>query len=322
MGALNSVVVPREAGESRMRRYGPSACRAGFSLGEMLVTVVIGAMILTAILTIYGRANQAADAVLQRIESPSRAAEVLQLIAKDLDDTLGADDMMIVIRNGLDNNFARAELVLRRTFHDRENKVQVLKEITWRAGYDREGEVPGLILYRSYNGVAPEDKLLDDGRQAWEKNYSFVPICRGLTFFQILACKGDELVDRWSTPAPPSGVQVTLSFAEPYETVRGTWEVTDEEKISRTFVVDATRKIKFVASAASEPNESTDPNAPTSDKEKGGERGSKDQTTKGRTTDERTSTQKTPGGGMTNKQMPKGRTTNGSMLPETKPKSR
>jgi len=302
-----------------MKRNGQSRCRSGFSLGEMLVTVVVGAMILTAILTIYGRANQAADAVLRKIESPSLASEVLQLIAKDLDGTLGAEDMMVVIRNGFDNNFARAELVLRRTFHDKENKVQVLKEITWRAGYDHEGEVPGLILYRSYSGVAPEDKLLDDGRKEWEKNYSFVPICRGLTFFQILACKGDELVDQWSTPAPPSGVKVTLSFAEPYETVQGTREVVDEEKIGRTFVIDATRKIKF---AASEPNESTDPNAPKSDKAKADERGSKDRATKDRTTDERTSKQKTPEGGMSNRQVPKGRTTNEPTLKETRPRSR
>ena len=48
-------------------------------------------MILMAILTIYGRANQAADAVLRKIDSPSWASEVLQLIAEDLDRILSAE---------------------------------------------------------------------------------------------------------------------------------------------------------------------------------------------------------------------------------------
>jgi len=211
----------------------------------MLATVIIGGMILTAILGVYARANRAADAVLRKIESPSLAAEVLQLISEDIDRTLGAEDVIVQIRNGFDNGFVRAELVLRRMFHDKENKEQVLEEIIWRAGYDHQGDTPGLIIYRSREGMGREDKLLEDQRADWEKNYPFVPICRGVTFFQIQAYKGEELVDQWPPSVPPAGVKVTISFAEPYETVRGTRDVPDEQKIGRTFVIDAMRKIKF-----------------------------------------------------------------------------
>ncbi|MGE5296525.1 MAG: hypothetical protein ACM3VT_17030 [Solirubrobacterales bacterium] len=232
----------------------------GFSLGEMLVTVVIGAMVLTAILSVYSRANQAAEAVLQRVESPSLASEVLQLIAEDLGGVLGTDDVTVQIRNGSDNRFARADLVLRRVFHDKDNKEQVLEEITWRAAYDQEGDSPGLILYRSREGMGQEDKLLEDQRADWEKSRTFVPICRGVTFFRIQAYKGEELLDEWPVSAPPAGVLVTISFAEPFETVRGALDVLDEQKVSRTLVINAMRKIKFATGSSGDANEPNDPN--------------------------------------------------------------
>jgi type II secretory pathway pseudopilin PulG len=191
---------------------------AGFSLGEMLVTVVIGGMLLTAVLGIYNRANRAAVAVLEKIDSPSLAAEVLQLIGEDIDRGFGADDMILQIRNGFDGGYVRSDLVLRRLYHDKDNKEQTLDEITWRAASDGSG----LVLYRSREGAGQEDKLLEDQREDWEKNYPFVPICRGLTFFQVQAVKGEELLDQWPPSAPPAGVKVTISFAEPYETIRGT----------------------------------------------------------------------------------------------------
>gem|GEM_PF-299056 len=234
--------------------------QAGFSLGEMIATVVIGAMILTAILGIYSRANQAANAVLDKVESPALASEVLQLMARDLDRLLGADDAIVQIRNGLDNHLARAELVIRRMFHDKDNKEQVLEEITWRAGYDREGDTPGLVIYRSREGMGREDRLLENQRKDWEKNYPFVPICRGVTFFRIEAFQGEDLVDQWPPSAPPTGVKITLSFAEPFETVQGALDVPEEYKISRTIAINGMRKIRFALDASDDPNQVQDPN--------------------------------------------------------------
>jgi prepilin-type N-terminal cleavage/methylation domain-containing protein len=235
--------------------HGPWRRRRGFSLAEMLATLVIGAMILAAILGVYSRANRAADAVLRKISSPALASEVLQLIAEDIDRALGADDVTVQIRNGTDRGFARAELVLRRTFSDKENTEQVLEEITWRAGYDVQGDRSGLILYRSREGLGLEDKLLEGQRAAWERNYPFVPICRGVTFFEVLAYRGDELIDQWPQSASPAGVRVTISFAEPLDTGRGTREIADEDKISRTFVIDALREIRFAMEAFGDSSE-------------------------------------------------------------------
>jgi hypothetical protein len=271
----------------------------------MLATVVIGGMILTAILSIYARANQAADAVLRKIESPALASEVLQLISEDIDRALGAEDVIVQVRNGIDNGFVRAELVLRRMFHDKENKEQVLEEITWRAGYDHQGDAPGLMIYRSREGMGREDKLLEDQRADWEKNYPFVPICRGVTFFQIQAYKGDELVDQWPPSAPPAGVKVTISFAEPYETVRGTRDVLDEQKISRTFVIDAMRKIKFAMNSSEDPDAPGDPSRQEMGEQPSGRPsppGGRD--TAGRTTNQPTTSVRSPRGSVTNERTP------------------
>jgi hypothetical protein len=272
--------------------------RSGFSLGEMLAVVIIGSMVLVAILTIYGRANQAADAVLRKIDSPAWAEEVLQLIAVDLDRALGTqEDVTVQVRNGSDNGFPRAELVLRRTYHDEENKEQTLEEITWRAGYDYEGQSPGLVVYRGYEGVAREDRLLDDNREDWEKGYPFVPICRGVTFFQIQACRGDELLDQWPASAPPPGVRITISFGEAHEVVRGGYDVAESDKISRIVAIDPTRKIRFASVAGADANAPADPNAPAPDTS--GKKPSNERPAGGQPSQQPSSAER-----MTNEQMP------------------
>jgi hypothetical protein len=225
--------------------------RPGYSLGEMLAALVIGALVLTAILAVYSRANRAADAVLRKIESPALAEEVLQLMAEDLDRVSGAaEGTSITIASGFDNGFARSQLILRRTFKDGKDEEQTFEEIIWRAGYDYESPAPGLVVYRSYEGIGLEDKLLDQKRETWERNYPLVPICCGVTFFRIEVPKGDDFVDQWSASSLPPGVKVTISFAEPYQTVRGTWDVLEDQKISRIIAIDRTRKIKFTVSSA------------------------------------------------------------------------
>jgi hypothetical protein len=252
------------------KRFRQSGNRSGYSLGEVLVALVIGAMILTAILSVYTRANRAAEAVLGRIESPALATEVLQLLAQDLDRVIGSEQGYgIQIKNGLDNGFARAQLVLRRTMRNAKNEEKVFEEITWRAGYDYDGTAPGLVIYRSHEGIDLEDKLLDPKRQTWESGYPLVPLCRGVTFFRLEVPKGDEFVDQWGETTLPPGVRVTISFAQPHETARGTWDVYDEEKITRTIAIDKTRKIRFMVTAGGTGADANDPNATGGTQKKG-----------------------------------------------------
>jgi prepilin-type N-terminal cleavage/methylation domain-containing protein len=242
--------------------------RSGFSLGEMLAAMVIASLVLTAVLSIYERAQRAASAMIERIDSPALADEVLQLMARDLDRTTGADEVTINIKNGVDNGFNRSQLIIRQIYHDAQGNEQTLYQITWQAGYDYESGSNGLILYRSYDGVLPEDKLFEEKRKTWEKGFPFVPVCRGVTFFQIEAYYDDRYMDQWAGLTLPQGVRVSLSWAAPDEAAKGVWVPSDDQKRVRTVAVDKSRIMKLDMSAMKDANESntpkrSEPNVPT-----------------------------------------------------------
>jgi len=221
--------------------------RPAFSLAEVLAALTIGAMVLAAVLVIYSRAERSAAAITRKLDSSRMPFEILQLIAEDLDGIVAADsDTKITIENKFENGFPTARLIILKTFHDSRNTEQTFEEIIWQTSYDFESEADGLVLYRSYNGIALEDKLLDEKREDWEKSYSFVPICSGVTFFKIQIPQEDDLEDKWTADSLPPGIIATISFAEPFKTVRGTLDVPDKEKIRRTIAIDRTRKINFV----------------------------------------------------------------------------
>ncbi len=228
------------------RAFGTSRVRLGFSLAEVLAALTIGAMVLAAVLSIYIRAEHSAAAITRKLDSSRRPFEILQLIAEDLDGIVAAgSDTKISIENKFENGFPTARLTILKTFHDSRNTEQTFEEIVWQTSYDFESEADGLVLYRSYGGIALEDKLLDEMREDWEKSYSFVPICSGVTCFKIQVPQGEKLQDEWDSGSLPKGIMTTISFAEPFKTVRGTLDVLDEEKITRTIAIDRTRKIKF-----------------------------------------------------------------------------
>jgi hypothetical protein len=245
----------------------------GFSLGEMLAAMTIGAMVLVAVLTIYNRAERSSAAVTRRLDSSRLPREGLQRIAEDLDKIMSTgSDATITIQNKFDNLFPTARMVISRTYQDKASREQKFEEIIWQSSYDYESFVEGLVLYRSHSGITSEDKLLDKDKEDWEKEL-FVPLCSGVTFFSIKAIKGDKPVDKWSG-SPPPGIEVTLSFAEPFKRVDGNLDVPEEEKITRTIAIDRTRKIKFAVaknatpSGQEETEETTEPDAAENKDEK------------------------------------------------------
>ena len=225
--------------------------RPGFSLAEMLAAMVIGAMVLIAVLGVYNRAERSAAAVTRRLDASRLPREILQRIAEDIDSVIASgSDAEIIVQNKYDNLFPTARLTISRTFLDRANRKQTFEEIIWQCSYDFDSLTEGLVLYRSQSGIAAEDKLLDKSKEDWEKEI-FVPLCSGVTFFRINVLKGDKPVDKWSGPLPP-GIEVAISFAEPYKRVNGLLDVPDEEKIVRTIAVDRTRKIRFAVAQPSQ----------------------------------------------------------------------
>ena len=226
----------------------PGAMR-GFSLAEVLAALMIGAMISVAVLGIYQRSDRSASAVIQKLDSSRLPSEVLQRIAEDLDAVISSNAAAkVIIENKLANVagtmlLSAAKLTITDTIEDNRNRELKFKEIIWQSSYDVESPTDGLVLYRSYGGITWEDKALDKNKEDWEREL-FVPICAGVTFFKIEAVTGTIRAERWNG-APPPGIALTISFAEPYKKVDGTFDVPDEEKITRTIALDRTRKIRF-----------------------------------------------------------------------------
>jgi type II secretory pathway component PulJ len=219
---------------------------AAFSLAEMLAALVIGSMILIAVLTVYNRLESSASAVIGKLDDSRLPREVLQLIAEDIDRIItDSKDVKISFQNKkLKDGYNSAQLVINRTYNDENNNTRDFEEIVWQTGFDYESFTEGLVLYRSHSGLVLEDKLLDEFREDWQKGL-FVPVCSGVSFFQIQAATKTRPMDKWSGPNLPRNLIVTISFAQPEEALAGQWEVPDSEKITRTIAVDRTRKIKF-----------------------------------------------------------------------------
>ncbi|HUU16423.1 MAG TPA: hypothetical protein VMW72_04680 [Sedimentisphaerales bacterium] len=233
------------AKDNMKKAFGTSRAPLGFSLAEVLTALMIGSMVLVAVLGIYSRAERSAAAVTRKLDSLRLPSEILQRIAEDLDGIMSeGSGTKITVENKIKNGFRTARLTVTRTITDSRNNEQTLKKIIWQSNYDYESDIGGLALYRSHSGIELEDKLLDKNKEDWEREL-FVPICTGITFFQIRVPRGETFVDRWAADSLPPGVEVAISFAEPFKKVDGTLDVPDEEKITRTMAVDRTRKIRF-----------------------------------------------------------------------------
>jgi len=214
-----------------------------FTLAEVIAALTIGAMVLVAVMGVYSRAERAAAAVTRRLESSQLPFEIMQAIAEDIDRAVSSGaDAKVTIDNKFINSFQTARLTIQTTINDRNNAAQTFEKIVWQTNYDRNTN--GLILYRSHSGIALEDKLLDEQKEAWEREL-FVPVCTGITFFRIQVPVGEDFQDNWSGDSLPNGITVTISFAEPFKILNGTLDVPEKEKIIRSIAVNRTRKIKL-----------------------------------------------------------------------------
>ena len=210
-----------------------------------MASLTIGALILVAVLGVYGRAERSADAVTSKLERFRLPSEVLQRISEDLDDIISSgSDTEVTIENAVSHGFPTARLKITNKFTNSKNEEQKFEEVIWQSSYDYENLNEGLVLYRSHGGMAMEDSLLDRAKEDWEKEL-LIPICDGVTLFKIDVISGMQLLDRWSGPLP-TGIRITLSFAEPFRNADGSLDVAEEDKIVRTIAIDRTRKISFL----------------------------------------------------------------------------
>ena len=236
----------RKSRKSHKGRLTAGHLAVGLSLAEVLAALVIGSMVLIALLGIYNRAERATAAVNRKLDSSRLPGEILQRIAEDIDRLISpGSETRITIENKVKNGYPAAKMAIVRTIKDSKNKDVTLEEIIWQGHYDIESDMDGLVLYRGHSGITSEDKVLDDQRAEWEKGYPMVPICSGVTFFEIVVPSGENLLEKWTSETLPKGVRVSISFTEPMKMPDGDYEVMDEYKTTRTIAVDRTRTINF-----------------------------------------------------------------------------
>ena len=234
--------------------------RKGFSLAEILAVLIISSMIILAVLSLYGRLNKVSASVISNLEKGQLPREVLQLISEDLERILSdARDTKINFQNKIGaDGIQSARLEIFKYIYDGAGNPVIFEQIVWQTGADSAVSPGGLVLYRRHNGLALEDKLLDEQRPDIENEKQlFIPVCTGVTFFSIQTATfkagsidktadGKEVrIDTWSTTSLPQNIIAAISFAEPIETAPGQWEVPETDKTVRIIALDRTRKIPF-----------------------------------------------------------------------------
>ncbi len=222
--------------------------RGGFSLIEIITVMVISSMVMISALGIFNRVKSATISVHNKLNQEDVADEILQRIAEDLDRLACVGfDTTVKIKNKMSNGFNKSQLIIENKFYDKRSKAKTFEKIIWQSEYDiLEGMT---ILYRHHDGISMEDKILDgelEEKQAGNKAL-YIPICWGMTLFQIVVPKKDaDPLKQWSSATLPTSVAVTISFAEPMENFDGTMEVAEEDMITRHIAINRTRMPRFV----------------------------------------------------------------------------
>lgn len=222
--------------------------RGGFSLIEIITVMVISSMVLVSVLAIFNRVKNATASVNRKLDYEDVADEILQRIAEDLDHLAAVGfDTKVTINNKIVNGFNKSQLIIENKFYDKNNKAKTFEKIIWQSEFDT---LEGMnILYRHHSGLSLEDKILDSELEAKQANGTalYIPICWGMTLFQIVVPKEDaNPLTKWSDAKLPKSVAVTISFADPVENFDGTFEVAEEDMITRHIAIDRTRKPKFI----------------------------------------------------------------------------
>ena len=250
-----------------------SGFQTGFSLAEMVAALVIGSMILIAVLSVYNRAESAASSINRLFDNYQTPREALQLIAEDLDRIItNNQDTTIRFQNKTElNGYHSARLEITKTILNKDSESTIFEKIVWQTAADPYSDANGLVLYRSHSGIALEDKLLDESKEQWQRDV-FVPVCEGITLFAVQTDTGQKqpdntpvIQDIWTSEALPTNVIVTISFTEPFEVLRGVWEIPEDKKITRTIAIDRTRKIAFVVEKKIAVTVEEEPNTPSSE---------------------------------------------------------
>lgn len=251
-----------------LRRILKRKRRGMTSMAELIPAMIIATMISVVAIKIYYRANTTARSIDVFLQKNGEQADIMQRIAEDIDKiaTAGTDATI-----NLENKFSQGRnicrLIIESKYFDDTQRAQVFEKVTWQSRYDVD--VNGLVLYRAHSGVLSEDKVIaefDGQLDEWKDRELFVPVAKGLSFFKIQIPPAEKFegldknkkgtfvkkpasivrpTEKWIDKKLPVAIEIVLSFASEQKDAAGAYYVEDEDKASRTVVVDRIRKIPY-----------------------------------------------------------------------------
>ncbi len=204
----------------------------------------MAAMILTATLMIYQRVRGSAAVLVEHIERTQTQDEILQKIAEDIDRLAAPGfEATIKFRNKLDNGYNSGQLILENSYYGKGDKKETFEQIVWQTWYSPQDDV--LYLYRMHDGLNVEDKVLEKSPEESDSAGLYIPVARGVTFFDLRVQQGEDILAAWTSDTLPKAVRIGISFEPLQELLDGSVGVPEEAKTYRTIAVDRTRLIPY-----------------------------------------------------------------------------
>ena len=224
--------------------------RRAFTFLEMITVLTISSMIITSVIMICSRTKRAAASINRKLDGNALPKEILQRIAEDLDRLAAPGfNTSVTIENKLSNNYNIARLIIENKYYNSASTPvpKTFEKVVWQSIYEPLDDA--LTLYRSHSGINLEDKIIDGKLQQMQEAGAeiFVPICTGITYFEIFVPRGKEELKRWIQNNLPPNLVVRISLADFVENEFGEFEIPEGEIASRAIAIDRTRKIAFKA---------------------------------------------------------------------------
>lgn len=223
-----------------------ASVRSAFTLIETLTAVLLTALLITAVLSMYYHVRRGVSRLAGQMEENRLAREILQKIAEDIDRLAAPGfDATMQFRNKYDNGSNAAQLVLENKFYDSSTppKPQVYDRIVWQTHYDAWSQL--LTLFRMHEGLNLEDKVLEKDAAASPSLGMYIPVADGLTHFEAAIVDGETLTTQWDKQTLPTSVRIGVSFAPLEQLPDGRLGVPPELILYRTVAIDRTRFIPY-----------------------------------------------------------------------------
>ena len=222
--------------------------KRAFTLIEAITVLMIASLIAVAVVEVYARVRRSAESVNRKLDENILEREVLQRIAEDLDRMAAPGfDAVVTVRNKLSNGYNISQLVIETSYlgSGADAKPQTYERVIWQTAYDPYTD--SLIVYRAHQGLRLEDAMveLDLAGNIRPDARWFVPLCDGITYFEVQVPAGENFVNQWTQTALPKAVTISISTSTPVQDEQGQLVIPERGVFTRTIAIDRTRKIRY-----------------------------------------------------------------------------